>query len=58
MWVVLSRLYGRKEMTQEKTGEIKDNATPQPRKPNQAIYVRLSRDKHGDTLLTLAGYGA
>jgi len=58
MWVVLSRLYGRKEMTQEKTGEIKDNATPQPRKPNQAIHVRLARDKHGDTLLTLAGYGA
>jgi hypothetical protein len=45
-------------MTQEKTGEIKDNAPTQPRKPNQAIYVRLARDKHGDTLLTLAGYGA
>ena len=27
MWVVLSSLYGRRQMTQEKTGEIKDNQT-------------------------------
>ncbi|KAJ6955559.1 hypothetical protein NC652_006849 [Populus alba x Populus x berolinensis] len=29
-----------------------------PRKPNQAVYVRLAMDKHGDTMLTVAGYGA